>query len=129
MVGIRLSDRGGLFSGAFAVSFREGNPQSTALDSSLVQSWRICLAGHASFHGNHSNSFDLGGSPRWQDFGKNDGYMEHHPYPCVFFFGGGTPGSSFFVLNMILRTILLDCCSCDIFITAVILGFEEERWG
>ena len=26
---------------------------------------------------------------------KNDGYMEHHPYPCVFFLGGGTPGSNF----------------------------------
>ena len=103
---------GGLFSGAFAVSFREGNPQSIALDSSLVQSRRICLAGHASFHGNHSNSFDLGGSLRWQNFGKNDGYMEHHPYPCDFFFGVEPLVPGFFVLNMIFRTMLLDCCSC-----------------
>lgn len=47
-----------------------------------------------------------------QNFGKNDGYMEHHPYPCVFFWGVEPLVPGFFVLNMIFRTILLDCCSC-----------------
>ena len=54
----------------------------------------------------------LVGAPRWKILGKMMD-MEHHliiPTLAIFFVGV-TPGSNF-VLNIIFKTILLDCCSC-----------------
>ena len=53
------------------------------------------------------------------------------PILVIFFWGGGTPGSRFFRFehdfqNHVVRLLFM---LLDIFITAVILGFEEERWG